>query len=82
MKKIISLFMFSFLFSQNGYIEGIVLSENADTLAGANVYVEGTNIGAACNMYGEFVLENLIPGKYTLKVNYIGHKEGIKTLYI
>ena len=36
-----------FLFSQSGYIEGIILAENLDTLAGANISIEKTDFGTA-----------------------------------
>jgi TonB-dependent receptor len=50
-------------------------AETGEFLPGANVYLEGTNIGAASNMRGVFRLNNVKPGTYTLICEYMGYEE-------
>ena len=62
------------LAAPSGKIRGrVVDAENGQALPGANVYLQGTNIGAATDIRGEFVILNVPPGPYTLVVNYIGY---------
>ncbi len=52
------------LFAQNSIaITGVVLdSITLEPLARANVLIEGTEMGAAANKAGEFVIEHVPPG--------------------
>ena len=60
----------------SGKIQGrVVDAENGQALPGANVFLQGTNIGAATNIRGEYVILNIPPGPYTLSVKYIGYGE-------
>lgn len=45
-----------------------------EPLIGANVLIEGTSFGAATNLKGEFVILNLPPGRYNVKVSFIGYE--------
>lgn len=57
-----------------GKIKGTVVDANSgDPLIGANIIVDGTSIGAAANIDGEFVLTSITPGDYTLKISYVGY---------
>ncbi len=57
-----------------GKIKGVVIDANSgDPLIGANVLIEGTSVGAAANINGEFVLANIKPGNYILKITYVGY---------
>ncbi len=61
------------LLAQSGAIKGrVVDGESGQILPGANVYLEGTNIGTATDIGGEYRILNIPPGMYTLIVNYIG----------
>ena len=84
MKNILNIIVLvsSPIFANTGYISGIVISENSDTLSGANISIEATEFGTASNREGNFRLENLEPGKYVINVNYIGYKQTSKTIYI
>lgn len=65
--------------AQSGQIEGVVLdTKTRETLVGAQIRVEGTNIGAATNLNGEFVINNVPAGQHTLLVSYISYE----SLYI
>ena len=62
-------------FGQNSSIKGTVSdSLNGNMLVGANVYVVGTSLGAATNDEGSFIITNITPGSYKIKVSYIGYK--------
>jgi TonB-dependent receptor len=59
-----------------GVIAGrVVDASSGDYLPGANVFVEGTSIGAATDREGSFVILNVPEGTYTLMVNYIGYSD-------
>ncbi len=67
----------------NGKIKGLVVdANNGEPLIGANVIVEGTSIGAAANIDGEFVLSSIKPGEYTLKISYVGYKDKIEKVTV
>jgi len=59
---------------QTGSISGTVFSSTGDVLPGANVVLDGTALGVASNLNGEFTLNNIAVGSYTLKVSYVGYQ--------
>ena len=66
---LLTMFLPIFLFGQS--ISGIV--DNGDTpLAGANVVVEGTDLGAVSSDDGSYRVE-VAPGTYTITTSFIGH---------
>ena len=78
-KSLFNFFIFFFvsniIFSQiSGKLTGIIKDEKDQPLVGANVLVEGTNLGAASDFEGRFVILNLRAGTYTIKVRFIGYK--------
>jgi iron complex outermembrane receptor protein len=78
MVKLIS-FVFIFIlfvswaFSQN-VIVGKIVDNQEMPIEAANVYLGGTVYGAATNVDGEFKIENIPPGKYTLTISIIGYQ--------
>ncbi len=59
----------------NGKISGKVYdAESNDPLVGANIFVEGTNLGAAANVNGEFFILNVPPGKHTVIASMMGYE--------
>jgi len=65
----------SFLYSQSASISGTVKdSLNGDALIGANVFIEGTSLGAATMDNGQYQVNNVNLGTYTIKVSYIGYQ--------
>ncbi|MDI6401337.1 TonB-dependent receptor [Balneolaceae bacterium ANBcel3] len=46
---------------------------SGEALLGANVIIQGTNIGASTGLDGEFVIRNAPVGEHTLVVTYIGY---------
>jgi len=57
-------------YSVSGVIKDL---ETSETLAGANVVIENTFIGASTNEQGLFNIKNLKKGKYTIKISFIGY---------
>jgi TonB-linked SusC/RagA family outer membrane protein len=53
---------------------GKVRSETGAPLAGATVTLEGTKKGGITNNNGEFLLQDVKPGKYTLEVSFVGYE--------
>jgi len=57
-----------------GKIAGIVSDKSSgDPLAGANVIVKNTRLGAAADINGQFTILHLPPGMYELEVSVIGY---------
>ncbi len=52
----------------------VVSKKSQEPLAGATVTLVGTTRGTISDENGEFLLKNLNPQKYTLRVTYIGYK--------
>jgi outer membrane receptor protein involved in Fe transport len=66
-------------FAQSGKIVGKVTDlETGESLIGANILINGTNLGAATNVDGEYIILNVPPNTYTLVARYIGYKEVTK----
>ena len=43
-------------------------------LLGANVIIKGTSVGTSVDLDGNYIIQNVRPGVYTLEVTYIGFK--------
>ncbi|HEX9972118.1 MAG TPA: TonB-dependent receptor [bacterium] len=57
-----------------GKIAGqIIDAENKQPLAGANVIIEGTTMGAASDMSGKYFIINIPPGNYTVVCRMMGY---------
>ncbi len=60
---------------ETGRIRGrVVDAKTGEPLIGANVVVEGTMLGAATDINGEYLITNVPAGKQTLVVSYIGYQ--------
>ena len=74
MKKLIALLLFTgFLFSSNGKLTGTITqkSDNAPAV-GVNIMITDTYLGAASGQDGRFVILNIPPGTYSVRVDAIG----------
>ncbi|MFN3873797.1 MAG: TonB-dependent receptor domain-containing protein [Ignavibacterium sp.] len=59
-----------------GTITGYVLDkETGEPIIGANVLIENTNIGAATDLEGKFLIENVNAGKYNIIISYISYSK-------
>ena len=62
-------------FAQTGRITGTVVEKGTRSgLIGANVSIVGTNIGAATDNQGQFLIGNVPPGTYQIVARYIGYE--------
>ena len=79
MTKILFLFFTFSVFlnyaQDNASIKGniIDLEVNNEPLIFADIYLENTNISTQTNFHGNFELNNVNPGNYTLVVRYLGY---------
>ncbi len=63
-----------------GHLKGKVLdADNLRPLIGVNIIVKDKNIGAASDEEGNYVIENLKVGTYTVVFSYLGYKTVTKT---
>jgi outer membrane receptor protein involved in Fe transport len=86
---VISLILFCtvFLFTGNlliagttGKITGKVIDVSTkEALPGTNVVLEGTSMGAATDMDGNYTILNIPPGIYSLKFTMMGYKNSVIT---
>jgi len=59
-----------------GKIKGKVSDrESGEPLAGANVQIVGTTMGAAADLNGEFVILNVPAGLFAVKASFIGYQD-------
>jgi len=74
---ILTLFSVTQIFAQGrANISGIVTDKaTGEPLPGANVFIEGTSLGASTNLDGKYTIPRVPSGSYTLVVTYIGYKE-------
>ena len=87
MKQRISLVLFllvsSFsLLAQQRALRGVVIDQgDRSPIPFANVVIQGTTHGTQTNLEGEFVIDQLPPGPYVLKVSFVGYKTEITPEY-
>jgi outer membrane receptor for ferrienterochelin and colicin len=79
MKKFILLWLICFpplLFSGiTGKLSGnITDAEKKEPIIGATIILQGTTLGAATDINGNFVILNIPPGVYNVKISAIGYK--------
>ena len=78
-KSILYLVITSISLYAQSTISGTVTDEFGDPLIGANIFVEGTAVGAATDIEGIFSINYIPEGEYTLVVSYIGYKKQLLT---
>ncbi len=81
MRRTFTFFIFLFLLASQiypattGRIKGKILEEGTgNPLVGANVIVVGTSFGAAADINGDYVINNLEAGTYEVKASFIGYQ--------
>lgn len=66
----------SLAMAQSGKLRGTVTDkETNDPLIGVNITLEGTSLGAATDINGEYVVLGVPPGVYTVRSSYISYQE-------
>ena len=72
---LLSLFISSSLFAQTGIISGLVKDKQTQQpIVGAAIQLIGTNLGAASDTNGLFVISKIPTKTYTVQVNCIGYE--------
>ncbi len=68
----------SIAFAQNGSITGNIFDKNSqEPLIGATAVIENTTQGASSDFDGNYTIYEVKPGKYKVKVSYIGYDSRI-----
>ncbi len=63
-------------FSQNSSIQGYVRdAKTGEPLPGATVMLVATSMGAATDINGKYLIQNVPAGTYTIKASYVGYEE-------
>lgn len=78
---LIEIIFLSTIFAENGSLSGRVTSD-LEGLAGANVFLIGTTLGAVTDSLGNYNIENIPTGKYVIRADYIGYESKEKQIYI
>ncbi|MFQ6675109.1 MAG: TonB-dependent receptor domain-containing protein [Fidelibacterota bacterium] len=68
--------------AQTGSITGSVSDTEGMPLVGANVVVEGTELGSSTDMNGIYTISAVPAGTYTVKASYIGYEPSSKTVVV
>lgn len=59
--------------SGSGTLTGKIINNDGEPLPGANVYMEGSAIGAATDIEGNYRIKNIPSGKQKIIVSYVGY---------
>ena len=76
--------MFTYAFAQDNYPVGtlkgkLIDRQTKEPLAGANVILIDTRLGAATDLKGNFIIQNIPVGAYSIQFSYIGYETITKT---
>lgn len=64
--------------AQTGKIQGRVINKiNSEPISFANVLVQATQFGTACDADGNFIIEGLTPGQYNVEASFLGFKKQV-----
>ena len=59
-----------------GNLSGVVLDKQyGDPMTGATVQIKGTSLGAVADLDGNYIINNIPSGTYTVEVKYVGYKD-------
>ena len=59
--------------AQTGKIAGRITDASGETLPGATAQIEGTSLGAAADVDGDYIILQVPPGTYRVRFAYIGY---------
>ena len=82
-KPVLVLFFLSLvqLYAQSFTVSGTVLNEKGQPLIGANVFIDGTALGSATDIEGNYQIKKIPSGKkYTITAMFIGHRTMTKEI--
>ncbi len=63
-------------------VNGTVRDAAGETLPGANVYLSGTQRGAATDAAGRFRIDGVPPGAYRLVASFIGYRTAVRDIRV
>lgn len=66
----------------SGVIRGTVTDQQEFPLPGANILLVGTNKGTSSDVNGNFRLDRLQPGRYEIRISYLGYETVFKDVNI
>lgn len=71
----LALFMSASAYAQSGTLTGEVTdAETGEPLIGATVYIESIQKGAQTNIDGQFTVNDIPAGTYTVSITYVGYR--------
>lgn len=71
----LSMIISGFICAQNGSISGSIKdSTTNEEIIGALIQIEGTELGASADFEGNFIIMDVPPGTYNLKIQAIGYE--------
>ncbi len=66
--------------AQTGGIRGVITdAETGETLIGVNILISGTTFGAATGIDGDYEIDKIRPGEYSVRITYIGYETVLLT---
>lgn len=71
---VFTLFITSLIYSQSGEVKGVVIGEDGNPIAYANVLIENSSTGTYTKINGTFKIAGLKPGDATIIISNIGYK--------
>jgi len=67
--------------AQNADLKGKIIDNiTKEPISFCNVYLSGTSFGSLTNDNGDFIIQDLPPGEYTMIISHIGYENVIKTV--
>jgi len=64
--------------NNNALLLGRVVDKNTnEPIVGATVALKDYNMGSSTDVYGNYLIKDIPPGIYTVKVSYVGYKSSI-----
>ncbi|MFT3935847.1 MAG: TonB-dependent receptor [Chitinophagaceae bacterium] len=66
----------------DGSIKGNIINEKGEPVLGASILLSGASKGTAANSAGDFTINNVKPGKYTLQVSAVGYQNIVQSITI
>lgn len=83
-KLILLLMVFASLISKNNYAQStgkivgrVSEATSGSELSGANVFILNTNLGAATDQQGNFVITDVKPGTYNVRASFLGYQDQV-----
>jgi len=71
------------VYGQGNYtLKGTVTDEQNNTLPGANIYIPELHSGTATDKDGQYILSNLVIGRFKVQYSYMGYETQIRDVVI